>query len=117
MERVCPHCQSVLPPCDPSTKVVICPGCGSSIQGDADATDPWLPAEAPRRLGKFELLEQVGQGAFGTVYPARDVELDRRVALKIPRAGAAKHGRRGKNRVQGARHAHAAAAGLGGWRL
>src|SRR5262249_30840611 len=39
------------------------------------------------RVGKFELLDTVGSGAFGTVYKARDPELDRTVAVKIPRAG------------------------------
>src|SRR5262249_56441029 len=38
-------------------------------------------------LGKFELIDQVGVGAFGTVYKARDRELDRIVAIKMPRAG------------------------------
>jgi serine/threonine protein kinase len=33
------------------------------------------------------LIDVVGQGAFGTVYKARDPELDRIVALKVPRAG------------------------------
>jgi serine/threonine-protein kinase len=40
-----------------------------------------------RRLGPYELLEVVGQGAFGVVYRARDVRLDRVVAIKIPRPG------------------------------
>jgi serine/threonine protein kinase/tetratricopeptide (TPR) repeat protein len=44
-----------------------------------------IPAPAPARLGQFELLEVVGQGAFGTVYRARDVELNRIVAVKVPR--------------------------------
>ena len=38
-------------------------------------------------LGKFELLETVGRGAFGTVYRARDTQLDRIVAVKVPRSG------------------------------
>jgi serine/threonine-protein kinase len=45
----------------------------------------WTPDE-PHRLGKFELLEMIGQGSFGTVFRARDVELDRMVAVKTPRA-------------------------------
>jgi WD40 repeat protein/tRNA A-37 threonylcarbamoyl transferase component Bud32 len=39
-----------------------------------------------RPLGKFQLLERVGLGAFGAVWRARDTELDRIVALKIPHA-------------------------------
>lgn len=37
-------------------------------------------------LGKFELLRTLGMGAFSTVYLARDPELDRLVAIKVPRA-------------------------------
>ena len=44
-------------------------------------------ARRASKLGKFELLETVGQGAFGTVYKARDPELDRMVAIKVPRTG------------------------------
>ncbi len=38
-----------------------------------------------RRLGKFEILEELGCGAFGTVYRARDTSLDRIVAVKVSR--------------------------------
>ncbi|MBI3464739.1 MAG: protein kinase [Planctomycetes bacterium] len=41
----------------------------------------------PRRVGKFELLEELGIGSFGHVFRARDEELDRTVAIKIPRSG------------------------------
>jgi tetratricopeptide (TPR) repeat protein len=39
------------------------------------------------QLGKFQLTQQVGSGAFGAVWKARDPELDRTVAVKIPHAG------------------------------
>lgn len=41
----------------------------------------------PRRLGKFELLEELGRGSFGQVFRARDTELGRTVAVKLLRAG------------------------------
>jgi serine/threonine protein kinase len=44
-------------------------------------------ADGPRRLGKFELLEELGVGSFGHVFRARDTELGRTVAVKLLRAG------------------------------
>ena len=46
----------------------------------------WLEGEA-RFLDHFELLEELGSGSFGHVFKARDHELDRFVAIKVPRAG------------------------------
>jgi serine/threonine protein kinase len=37
----------------------------------------------PGRLGKYEIREELGRGAFATVYRAVDTTLDREVALKI----------------------------------
>jgi hypothetical protein len=39
----------------------------------------------PVLLGRFELVELLGEGAFGTVFRARDPHLDREVAVKVPR--------------------------------
>ncbi len=41
----------------------------------------------PKKLGRFEIIKVLGEGAFGTVYLARDPQLHRKVALKVPRAG------------------------------
>jgi eukaryotic-like serine/threonine-protein kinase len=48
---------------------------------------PRSPAAGPRRLDRFELLQELGAGSFGQVFRARDTELDRTVAIKILRAG------------------------------
>jgi WD40 repeat protein/predicted Ser/Thr protein kinase len=41
----------------------------------------------PGRIGRFEVLERLGQGAFGQVFRARDPQLDREVAIKTPLTG------------------------------
>jgi WD40 repeat protein/tRNA A-37 threonylcarbamoyl transferase component Bud32 len=86
MHILCPHCHNPIEVIKLSAQTeVACPSCGSSVLLLADATVAEQPAG--QKLGRFELLDAVGQGAFGTVYKARDPELDRVVALKVPRAG------------------------------
>ena len=44
-----------------------------------------------KKLGKFEIIEKVGQGAMGVVYKARDPFIDRIVALKTVTTGIAEN--------------------------
>jgi WD40 repeat protein/tetratricopeptide (TPR) repeat protein len=61
-----------------------CPHCGSSWRAvGTESTTDYRPASG--RFGKYELLDELGAGAFGRVFKARDTELDRLVALKLPR--------------------------------
>jgi len=47
---------------------------------------PPRPSEKPpQRIGRFRILATLGTGGFGAVYLAHDEELDRKVALKVPR--------------------------------
>jgi serine/threonine protein kinase len=67
--------------------------------GDAPSEEPVPPAllaatrslaaeaPGPRRLGKFELVAELGLGSFGHVFRACDTELGRTVAIKLLRAG------------------------------
>src|SRR5262249_8685094 len=42
---------------------------------------------AVRTMGKFRLIDAVGQGGFGTVFRAIDTSLGRVVAIKVPKEG------------------------------
>ena len=91
MEVRCPHCHAPIDlPSDTSLSDITCPSCGSSfgLLGE-DETASFKGAET-KTLGHFELVEQIGVGSFGCVWRARDTELDRTVAVKIPTEGPAR---------------------------
>src|SRR6516165_12830915 len=87
MHLLCPHCRNPIEvvKLNPREEIT-CPSCGSSFRLETESTTSWQRKDG-QKLGKYELLDTVGQGAFGTVYKARDPELDRVVAVKVPRAG------------------------------
>jgi serine/threonine protein kinase len=87
MQVRCPQCQTAIDlACDEKLSDIACPSCGSSFS--LLGTEETLPHEgSTKTIGHFELVEQVGIGSFGSVWKAQDNELDRVVALKIPRKG------------------------------
>jgi ribosomal protein S27E len=88
LEVRCPNCCApTAVAVDTSLTDLVCGSCGSHFslvdQGQATRMAPSLT-----RMGRFELIERIGVGGFGSVWKARDKELDRTVAIKIPRQGA-----------------------------
>ncbi len=83
----CPHCSNHVEVIgDTPLDSVDCEVCGSTFSLIDRSRDTRL-AEALQQIDRFELISRLGVGGFGTVWKARDTELDRAVAIKIPRHG------------------------------
>ena len=82
----CPHCHNRIELVDDAPlSDILCPSCGSSfsiVDREKSTTIDYLGG---KKIAHFELLEQLGMGAFGSVWRARDTQLDRQVAIKVPR--------------------------------
>jgi serine/threonine-protein kinase len=83
----CPLCHEPLEiAADQPLEDIPCAACRGRFNLAGD--DPDLKEQQPvTRIAHFELLQRLGMGGFGTVWKANDAELDRTVALKIPRRG------------------------------
>ena len=95
----CPNCGTRFKPSakatvDQNAAETMLPTGAAPPPSVAASTAPAAPA-APsaatpvegERLGRYELRKRLGQGAFGAVYRAFDVQLQREVALKVPHPG------------------------------
>lgn len=82
----CPHCANgVELLADTPYDDISCNDCGSTFR--LVDREKIAAAATPQSIGRFKLEQRLGAGGFGTVWKARDTELDRVVAVKIPRKG------------------------------
>jgi WD40 repeat protein/tRNA A-37 threonylcarbamoyl transferase component Bud32 len=73
------------PPCAPAAATLPPAGATATVALAEPPAAVGLAAEdpLPSRLGRFEVRQRLGEGAFGIVYRAYDPQLDREVALKV----------------------------------
>ena len=95
MNLRCPQCHDAFDASSHESGALVCPACQALVfsdelesnhEADTVVHDPNpLNLRPGDFLEHFEILEFVGNGAFGTVYRAFDSRLVRDVAIKIPR--------------------------------
>ena len=67
MQLRCPHWQHLIELVDEqAAEEILCAACGSSFRPEQERTPTYVGVQV--QIGKFQLLERVGQSAFGVVW-------------------------------------------------
>ncbi|MDB5334440.1 MAG: serine/threonine protein kinase [Planctomycetaceae bacterium] len=96
MQASCPGCNSSVILSHSDAQTLLCESCGREFavgEVSGDATDNYRTmivsaAETSATVqskARFALLDKIGEGSFGSVWKAWDSQLQRNVALKLPR--------------------------------
>jgi len=73
----CPHCHKVFESELADVELILCPHCNSTV------ALPEKDLEPGTVMGGFEIMRLLGRGGMGNVYLAKQISMDRLVALKI----------------------------------
>ena len=76
----CPSCSAELP-----DTAAFCMGCGAQVSARSEqtASDPLRSALVNVLGSQYEVIRLLGRGGMGAVYLAKEIALDRLVAIKV----------------------------------